>query len=281
MFKKEKYLSLWKKDFFEALIYLSQEIPSSLFKFYSLGNSLDKAKLDTLSENKIWVELFKNQNDPFEMINLDIDESTAEPKYSEDGILLVSKENMTAICQRHMNCYKEAIKTASFCDTMATNISMWAYYSNNHQGFCCEYEPINRDLDSMKPLRPVLYEKGVSQTKASFVERLIASGLNALVDDSRSAQFQQIYNLEMIKLLASCKDESWAHEREYRAFYFGKRNGAGEAVKCSDINLKLKAIYAGIKCNEENKNKLRKIAEELGADFHEMRTSLTDYLLVG
>ena len=85
----------------------------------------------------------------------------------------------------------------------------------------------------------------------------------------------------MIKLLASCKDESCAHEREYRAFYFGKRNGAGEAVKCSDINVKLKAIYAGIKCNEENKNRLKKIAEEVGADFHEMRTSLTDYLLVG
>ena len=280
MFKKREYLLLFKKNAIGALQYLAKEIPNSLFKFYSLGNDIVQIKLQTLRQNEIRVDLFKNQNDPFEMINLDIDETAVNPIYSKDGILIIGKDKLIELYKKHMNHYKNTIKTASFCDVMATNISMWAYYTNNHQGFCCEYEPISRDLDSMKPLRPVLYEKSVSQAKASFVEHLIVSGLNTLIDDSEEAQYQQICNLEMIKLLASCKDQSWAHEREYRALYFGKENGVGEVVKCTDLNIKLKAIYSGIRCSEKNKKILRKIAEELNVDFHEMKSSPTDYLLI-
>lgn len=279
MFDKKTYLSLYAKDFIGALQYLCNEIPNSLFKFYSLGNGIDEIKLNTLKENKIWVELFKNQNDPFEMINLDIDVNTVEPKHLASGEILIDKEHLASSYQNHMNHYKNTIKTASFCDVMVTNISMWAYYTNNHQGFCCEYEPISRDLDAMKPLRPVLYEKDTVQTKATFVEHLVISGMNSLIDDSKQAQYQQLYNLELIKMLASCKDISWEHEREFRALYFGEESGCGETVMCSELNVRLKAIYSGIRCSEENKLKLRTIAENLGVEFHEMKASPTDYLL--
>lgn len=48
---------------------------------------------------------------------------------------------------------------------------------------------------------------------------------------------------------------------------------------CSELNVRLKAIYSGIRCSEENKLKLRTIAENLGVEFHEMKASPTDYLL--
>ena len=280
MFDKTEYLSLYRNDFIQALKYLCNEIPDSLFKFYSLGNKMDEKKLSTLRDDKIWVDLFINQNDPFEMINLDIDENSVKPKYTKDGRLLIDKNDLLDAYQKHMNHYKNKLKTASLCDVMATNISMWAYYTNNHQGFCCEYEPLSRDLDAMKPLRPVLYEKSTSKTKSSFVEHLTISGLNSLHDDSNIIQLQQAYNFELIKMLASCKHESWAHEREYRAFYLGKDDSTGESVCCSELNLKLKAIYAGVHCSDENKEKLKQICGLLNVEFHAMKASSTEYLLI-
>lgn len=42
----------------------------------------------------------------------------------------------------------------------------------------------------------------------------------------------------------------------------------------------LKQIYTGINCSQENKHKLKKIADFLGVEFHEMKASPIDYLLI-
>ncbi len=278
MFDKQKYLELFgKNSIIKALQYLSDEMPEKLFKFFSLETLKDEIKLKTLEEDKVWVELFKNQNDPFEMINLDINEETVKSKYNKDGELIIDEKTLTSSYQKHMDYYKKTIKTASFCDVMETNISMWAYYTNNHQGFCCEYETISKDVDKMMPLRPVLYENKMAKVKSSFAEKLAISGLNTLLMDNKEIKMQIFNNLEYIKLLASCKDLSWEHEHEYRAFLFGDNNDKGQAVKSCELNLKLKAIYAGIKCSVKNKERLKSIAKKLNIEFYEMEISTKNY----
>ena len=121
------------------------------------------------------------------------------------------------------------------------------------------------------------YSKRIKKTLALDVERWIADSYNAKTPFE--AILSQRNKTEEIKGIASSKHVSWGNEKEFRAFYEGEDNGSGEAVFCSVLNLKIKAIYAGIKCKEKYKRKLQRIAKSLKVDYYEMHVSADRYSL--
>jgi len=279
-FSRKKYVGyLLERNYDGALSYLAEVMPNSLFKFFSLGRckKMNSRKLTTLKENKIWVDLFSNQNDPFEMVNLDIDKTSVKGKKDRLGNELLNEDGAFSAYKRFMDYYKNTLKTASFSAELETNISMWAYYTNNHEGFCCEYEVLDRSKEAMEIIKPVLYSKRIKKTLALDVERWIADSYNAKTPFE--AILSQRNKTEEIKGIASSKHVSWGNEKEFRAFYEGEDNGSGEAVFCSVLNLKIKAIYAGIKCKEKYKRKLQRIAKSLKVDYYEMHVSADRYSL--
>lgn len=106
-FDKIVYLNKFAKEgVTSALEYLALTLPNKLYKFYSLGDGKDDLKLKTLKNNQIWVDLFSNQNDPFEMINLNIDESSIKEKFNKIGNLVASKSISKEGYQKYLDFYK-------------------------------------------------------------------------------------------------------------------------------------------------------------------------------
>lgn len=56
---EENNTQLKRKKLAAAYKFLSDNLPSSLYKFYSLGTNMDDKKLNTLERDKIWVDLLK------------------------------------------------------------------------------------------------------------------------------------------------------------------------------------------------------------------------------
>ncbi len=282
-FDKETYIGLFAKEGpAKALKYLSDVQPQQLYKFYSLNNDegLNEKKLSTLKKGKIWVDVFKNQNDPFEMVGLDIDKTTVYAEYKDNGEVLLSKELLVDAYQKYMDEIKKNVKIASFCQNMETNIAMWAYYTNNHSGFCCEYEPLEKNINGSRVLRPIIYENSITKTKASFIQHYIGEQKDLLGTKKEDKKDKLLLLDEMLRIICSCKSLSWEHEHEYRGIYWGDKNIEGEEVDCSKLNVKLKAIYSGINCSNDNKEKLKEIAKELDVDFYEMSISSDNFSLI-
>lgn len=282
-FNKATYFNTFGTEgIHNALDYLSVTTPRTLYKFYSLGTKKDKVKLKTLKEEKIWVESFENQNDPFEMINLSINETSVKDVYNKDGGLVINKQDLMIAYQNYLSQYKNFLKFASFTQTMQTNIAMWTYYTNNHKGFCCEFEIIDTSRFGMINIKPVLYEKKIFKVPSEFIEQMLAERLNIRFDTYRAieeSQLKELTYLEFIKILASCKDPSWSHEKEYRVFYKSDVSKSGESVAAKHLNLKIKAIYIGLKCSKKNKFKLKAIGSKLNVPVHEMIKSKENYSL--
>ena len=275
---KEKDVAKKEAALLCAYKYLGEKMPASLYKFYSLGNDMDAKKLHTIESGCIWVDLLKNQNDPFELASLNLDESPVTDKHFYDGRIMFSKQEEIDFYNKCLDkWYRNKMKIASFCETMETNVSMWAYYSNNHKGFCCRYEPISRSPDKMHILKPIIYSPTHSKVRPDFIENLLLSFMNGLLDEEDDYITRSKCEWEEAQMLASIKDESWKNEKEFRAFYNVGEPGLGEAVKCSTLNVRLKAIYTGVDCSEENKAKLKLIAEKLNVEYHEMKPSKDHY----
>lgn len=279
-FKQEEYLTIFKTEgVCSSLKYLSDTVPSVLYKFYSLETHKDD-KLKTLRENKIWVQTFKNQNDPFEMINLLVEKGSAKDKYTKNGALLADKKMVINSDQKWLDIYRNSLKFVSFTQTMETNISMWAYYASNHKGFCCEYEIVDFSPMAMRTIKPVLYMKGMHKVTSGFVEYLRSDPLNSAFVPRKEMEIRNLTREECIKILASCKDPSWSHEKEYRAFYEYDDSLDGESVDCSILNLRIKAIYLGIEISKDNESELIKISQKLNVPIYRMLISEDSYSLI-
>ncbi|MDD6469153.1 MAG: DUF2971 domain-containing protein [Bacilli bacterium] len=282
-FDKSVYFNKFAKDgVCEALKYLSLTTPKTLYKFYSLGSDdkMDLIKLKTLKENKIWVDLFKNKNDPFEMINFNINEETVKDNKNKNGELIIDKQTLVTIYQKNLDFYKNSLKFASFTQTMETNIAMWAYYANNHKGFCCMFDIIDTSSYGMINIKPIFYESSILKLSSGFVNHLIVDRLNSLIADDRETKIRSLTNWEAIKIFGSCKDPSWSHEREYRIFYIKEGNDEGETVDAKTLNIELKAIYIGLNCSKKNEEELINISEALNVPIYKMNKSVDNYSLV-
>lgn len=135
-------------------------IPNKLIKFIWLDESeKDDLKFLTLKNDEIWFAHKKSLNDPYEYKGMLIDKE----KFIEAGYPIETIEKYLTIF--NFNDYGVTCLSSNSIDYLP----MWAYYTNNHKGFCVEYEVIKKDC-----IHEVLYEKERIKVASLIIEYIDA-----------------------------------------------------------------------------------------------------------
>ena len=265
-FSFEEYLKIANEiSTTAAETYRASFIPDSLFKFYYLSNEdsetavkENEKRLKSFRENKIWFSSPSALNDPYEMKGFFLNE---EKLFNESGI-----------AQETINSFKSILlrtPVAAFTENMATNLPMWAHYANTHQGYCVKYMVKDKHL-----VRAVHYfdkKPDFSTTLSHFLGNAIHWDKT---EDTEAFNRMLFFSL-LLQTILFTKHISWKYEKEYRVVFPMEKdfNIKGLNVPCDEIGLVPTAVYTGINCNDENKEKIRQIASKIGIDYHNCQMS--------
>lgn len=227
----------------EALNYRKSLIPDVLYKYYWLDDNEEKneRRLSTLAEGKVYMSSLDGFNDPFEGKAFVFDESELK---SKGWKLQVFKDYIEKI--------NSNVGIGCFCnvDEKEQNMPMWAYYANNHAGFCVEYLI---DNEIKKFMYPVSYD----ETRAvgnSIIGNIINQTLN-LIEEGKNEEDMSgelCALIHMAYLSLTSKHVSWKHEKEMRALVpcqYGKY-----------LELIPKRIFIGTNCRNRHRERLIEIA---------------------
>ncbi|PFB33651.1 hypothetical protein CN392_17945 [Bacillus cereus] len=245
----EVFWTIWKI----AKLHISKKV----YKYYSLTDNkkLNDIKLQTLRDEKIFLSPMSALNDPFEGKALFYNEKNLqyiERLKEHEGRLIDDFSSMGLI--------------TSMTKNNVNSMPMWAHYSNNHSGYCVEYDTEEKRNSLLRSLlMPVQYTnerldvtdivKGQAEKIINLIERNIQLGIKeSLFDD---------FLLIWITILYSCvKHISWQYENELRVL-------VGQTEK-QHINAHPNSIFIGAKCDLYHKERLIEIANYLKISAYQM-----------
>ena len=135
----------------ELLPELRGRMPKRLYKYFYLGD--DRARsarnLYTVGLGRLWSSVPGGFNDPFECRYIYL----TEKELDELGFPPGSK----ALWDRVMDTVRRHITAVCFTQN-PNDMPMWAYYANEHRGFCVEYDVVSAEhlypVRSASPRRP-------------------------------------------------------------------------------------------------------------------------------
>ena len=232
---------------------LHKNVPSKLYKYVWLdGSDNDKLKFNSLENNTLWISAIETFNDPFEFQGLAIDKT----KFKSHGC---SEDVINA----YANCLDFSSEYGVCClsNTPVDYLPMWAYYTNNHRGFCIEYEVLKSDY-----IFEVMYEPKRILVSSTLLQ--LANELNKLVKLDSSFDQRKAHELGYMLLLNMLiKSDNWAHEHEFRILYNMDLNDKkGDNIPIDTLGLKTTKIIGGYKCNSDDLNNLNRISQKLIGD---------------
>lgn len=232
-------------------------IPKKVFKYYSFTEDkvLNDIKLKTLKEEKIFLSPMAALNDPFEGKALFYNEKKLQ------HIDRLKKHN-----GRLIDDFSSMGLITSMTKNNVNSMPMWAHYSNNHSGYCIQYDTEDkRNASLLSNLMPVQYTderldvtdivKGQSEKLINLIEKKMQSGEKEIIYNDLLLPFMTI-------LLSCVKHNSWQYENELRVFV-GK-------TKRQNMNAHPESIFIGAKCSEYHKGKLLEIANHLKIAAYQM-----------
>ena len=244
----------------EILPEIREHLPQKIYKYYSLGDDLDKnnQKLEALKRNMIWGSIYSEFNDPYECQYMYLNQSDLE----EIGFPQQSKK----VWDELMEEIRQRITTICFTQN-PNNMPMWAHYANEHRGFCIEYK-----IDIPNNLYPVFYVEKRLKAQALFINLVYAFFNQNVSSEERGVL------LKHIMLMSAFKDNSWKLENEIRAIFLNPKAdilNKGRLFSCEEVGIHPTKIYIGAKCNQVNSQALHSISEALKIDC-EKCTLFTD-----
>lgn len=243
---------------FETIFKITRlHIPKLLYKYYSLADnvSLNEAKFNTLLDKKIYISDLESFNDPFD--------GRAFFYRSEE---LLKYESLKG---RLIDDFASYVRLASFTKVGINNMPMWAHYSNNHRGYCVEYDTtLQQNLHLKASMFPVQYVD--QRIDITPIMDKIMSELGRLKKKALREGTKKIYLdnmiLPLIGIFYNCiKHPSWSYEEEIRYITSSTNDYYVDAIPS--------AIYVGEKCSVVNKNRLLNIANELSIPVYQMGLS--------
>lgn len=244
---------LFDRKLKEAESFRNKRIPSKLIKFISLGSletdeRTNDMKFKTLAEQKLWFSTTKLLNDPYEFQCMYVNRGKLkEHDYPDEAISLF--EGM--ISKQNDNWALVSLSGNSF-----DSLPMWAYYTNNYQGFCVEYDVIKPDA-----VFEVGYEPNRIPT-ATIVANFYAE-FKKMIKNKQITNEEVEFYATLLKQQFFLKHKSWEHENEYRIIY--PISGAdGLLVEIANVGLKTSKIVAGLNCSSEHRTRLNDISNALG-----------------
>lgn len=225
----------------------------------------NKLRLTTLSDGKVFMSSLDGFNDPFEGKAFMFDEEELKAKGWDKRLF-----------ESFVHQINTNVGIGCFCnaDEKEQNMPMWAYYANNHAGFCVEYLVDNK---VKKFMYPVSYDdtrvsgNAVIGNIINQTMDLIKQGKN---EDDMSGELKALNHMAYLSLTS--KHKSWQYEKEIRALVpisYGRY-----------LDMVPNKIFIGINCKDENKQSLIEIAKKFSptCEVFQMKSagnSLMHYLL--
>ena len=234
----------------EAEDYLHRLVPRILTKFVALGDNEkeNEKRFVSLANNCIWFSAASQYNDPAELESLYFDrEFLRSHGFPKEAVSAYSD-----FFAGHIKYFLLVSLSANAPD----NLPMWAYYTNNHRGFCIEYDVIHPGQICRLFYAPKRY----NITKI-FVETLrsIVAGVKY------GREFPADHEKKMvIKNRFYMKSDSWQHENECRIIHLEEEEKIGTNIPIDSVGLKIRRIIAGVNCSAEHIARLQSISNSLG-----------------
>lgn len=201
-------------------------------------------------------------NDPFEFLIGKIENITKEQaeylrkkgyrlKKTVQGINQYFDDEHDSILKKQYECLNNHIRITCF-STDNSNILMWSHYTNNHKGFVIEY-------DIEKIMQRFSYEKRPICLSPVQYSSDMPSIRNLIVLDELER------GKEMYKVICT-KANNWNYENEWRIVIsdFSRKLKEKENIELTIMPEEIKSIYFGVRCPQEDINRIRSIAEKLG-----------------
>lgn len=249
-------------DFDLAHQILVRDIPDKLIKYIALFDekkepSRNKKRFSTLKNEEMWISSIQALNDPFEFKSIYIDQNWCTTHGFPMEIINKFRESIDYSQNYGVSCL-------SSCSNIY-NLPMWAYYANNHSGFCVEYEVENKEH-----IREVLYEPAridVTRLLLHLIEKFKA--LPQFSTESEAMEYfkeneNQMMDEKRIGLLflysMFIKSTQWEHEKEYRVLF----DAPNKNISLKSIGIKTCRIIGGYNCSEEHMQRLNDISKNLG-----------------
>lgn len=217
--KAQYYLSFSKADFEGEAVYV-----------YSFRR-INEHSLEDLEKNQITVSPSNLMNDPFDsVINL----------WAEE-------EHLKNTCkdEKHAKTYAQSFKyyrIRSFAygeeESILNNTLMWAHYGDEHKGFCIKYKLSNNFIKQLPNDKfEHMYLKKI-EYKDSVID------IDVPTIDSN--------------LAFATKSKKWSYENEVRLIAFNPNKSQPFYGIMLDCGSYIDSIYFGYRCNDKDKNKIRK-----------------------
>ena len=248
------------KTAFDALYRVTRlYIPDTLYKFYSLtlDEELNKKKLLTLKNKQIFMSDIKDFNDPFD-----------GKAFFYDHKKLASIERLAEHNGRFVDDFTVFHKGTALTENDTSCMPMWAHYANNHHGFCVAYDMENPDNLALSactfPIQYTDQRLDITSFMKEYAEMVSSEVDSQIAQGKKQVQISDMSIVYVAQYLCNIKQVTWQYEKEYRCSMGAIAKGMPY------INATPKAIYIGMNCNEQNRNKLIAIAKKLSIPVYQM-----------
>lgn len=251
-FKKGQALSRIGKYFdaekaFDQYVYLLFRVSirmaynQRIFTF----RTVNTYSLNDLINKEITVVNPTHFNDPSDCAMFDLLDAPKFRSYNNKAL----KESFNKVKIRSFTLEKGFFASKKRKISPTKDYLMWSHYSDSHKGFCIEYDLSHRfpenDQSTISGFFPINYIKG--KLDVSELEKI---------------SFQNAFLTKQL---------CWKYEEEVRLLYYDIN--CNDSYKCLklDPESRIKAIYFGVKCSEDNERTIQNLLRNDGVDFYKMK----------
>lgn len=285
-----------QEDIKNALKLKEQNIPPYLYKYRGIG----KFSIKNFRNDELWFNAASKMNDPYDSsLTVDIDylvqrvyEKEGLEEFLQEQIDDLKKHNLSSVDLKNFEkeirnaaamgqatvnkTFKEELSKLSPTLQQLTYIScfsekndsilMWSHYTNNHEGFCLEYDfmdPANRSVQPniIEALSPIIYDHKILDMSDHLFDFYVE---NAKLDK------------RLVSNAAVRKSKEWEYEQEWRVIQFPDNVEEGFEMAF----FKPKAIYLGARISDQNKENLMLLAEYKKVNVYQMKLKDDEFKLV-
>lgn len=235
-------------------------IPDILYKFYSLTSdeNLNESKFATLKNKQIFMSSIKDFNDPFD-----------GKAFFYNPRELANIKRLSQHNGQLIDDFTKFHRGTALTENNTSCMPMWAHYANNHHGFCISYDMKDTSNTMLSgctfPVQYTEHRLDVTSFMKKYAEMV------ELAVDNQSAQGKKQIHIDDISIvymqlyLCNIKQATWKYEKEFRC------TTSATAKGMPYIDATPKAIYIGMNCSKENRNKLIAISKELSVPIYQMQ----------
>ena len=252
----ENKLSDLNMPYNEIQKYISLAMPAQFYRYRKFNEYWE----DEIFNGQVFMSTADKLNDPFDsMFYIQLDNYMRYAnELMKNVINLIPKDKAREIFIQEVKKmtleFQDYVRIACFSE-VKDSILMWSHYSDNHRGYCLQYDTQKLLDNSEKLFLPIVYSKLRYEASMCLATRNRNIALNPVL----------------------FKATEWHYEKEWRMFAVNENSNIYANLKGS-----ISAIYLGANCrlDEKVEKKLSAWSKENRISVFKMNMSRTDYKLI-